>query len=309
MARSPNRIFRFVTSLRISSLHPPAVAARAHRGSRLRAWSGVVAGGVLLSAAFIGAAAAQGGRLDAIYEASLGGVVIGKGTWVVTIGDEDYAALVSGGTSGLMKAIGGGSGTTSAKGRILGGQFVPGSYLSSIMYGKKNETIRINLANGNVKDSSIEPVPPVNDERIPVTDVHRRGAADPMTGSLLRVPGTADPVGPDACRKTVAIFDGRMRYDLRLEFKRMETVTLAKSYQGPAVVCSVYFTPLAGYVPDRMAIKYLAAQRDMEITFAPIAGTRVLAPFRIKIPTPIGAGLIEATEFNSVATPRTVKTN
>jgi hypothetical protein len=181
--------------------------------------------------------------------------------------------------------------------------------VTSILYGKKKETIRIALANGNIKDSSITPEPPVNPDRIPVTEAHRQAVIDPMTGSLLRVAGTGNPVGPEACRNKVSIFDGRMRYDLRLEYRRMETITAKKGYHGPAVVCGVFFTPVSGYVPDRFAIKYLAERRDMEITFAPIAGTRVLAPFRIKIPTPIGAGLVEATEFSSVAAPRTAKTN
>ena len=59
----------------------------------------------------------------------------------------------------------------------------------------------------------------------------------------------------------------------------METVKAEKGYHGPAVVCAIYFSPIAGYVPDRPAIKYLAAQRNMEIWLAPIAGTRVLVPF------------------------------
>ena len=53
------------------------------------------------------------------------------------------------------------------------------------------------------------------------------------------------------------MFDGRVRYDLRSEFKRMETVKADRGYAGPAVVCAVYFTPISGYVPDRPAIKYL----------------------------------------------------
>ena len=65
-----------------------------------------------------------------------------------------------------------------------------------------------------------------------------------------------------------------MRYDLKLDFKRMETVKADKGYHGPAVVCAVYFTPIAGYIPDRPVIKYLAGQRNIEIAFAPIAGTR-----------------------------------
>ena len=65
-----------------------------------------------------------------------------------------------------------------------------------------------------------------------------------------------------------------MRYDLKLDYKRMETVKAEHGYHGPALVCAVYFTPVAGYIPDRPVIKYLAAQRNIEIAFVPIAGTR-----------------------------------
>src|SRR5882762_2081639 len=156
---------------------------------------------------------------------------------------------------------------------------------------------------------SSEPEPPVDPDRIPLTDAHRRGVYDPMTGSMLRVPGTADPLSPEACHTGAAIFDGRMRYDLRLDFKRMETVRAEKGYHGPVVVCSIFFSPVAGYIPDRPVIKYLAAQRGMEIAFAPVAGTRILVPFRLVIPTPFGTAMLEATQFITQATPpRVAKT-
>ncbi len=130
-----------------------------------------------------------------------------------------------------------------------------------------------------------------------------------MTGSMLRVPGTGDLMAPESCRVNAGIFDGRMRYDLKLDFKRMETVKAEKGYQGPVLVCAVYFTPVSGYIPDRPVIKYLAAQRNMEIVFAPVAGTRILVPFRMTIPTPLGPAVLEATQFITSATPpRVAKT-
>ena len=159
------------------------------------------------------------------------------------------------------------------------------------------------LANGNVKDYGIEPEPPIDPDRIPVTEAHRKGVYDPMTATLLRVPGTADPLTPDACHVGAPIFDGRMRYDLKLDFKRMDTVRAEKGYRGPVVVCAVYFSPVAGYIPDRPVIKYLAAQRNIEIAFAPVAGTRILVPFWMKIPTPLGQAMLEATQFVTQATP------
>jgi len=166
------------------------------------------------------------------------------------------------------------------------------------------------LANGGIKDYSIEPEPPVDPNRLPVTDAHRRNVFDPMTGSMLRVPGNADPLSPEACRAGASVFDGRMRYDLKLEFKRMETVRADKGYQGPVVVCAIYFTPVAGYIPDRPVVKYLAAARNMEIAFAPVLGTRILVPFRVVIPTPLGVAMLQATQFITTATPpRVAKTN
>jgi hypothetical protein len=266
----------------------------------------------VVAAVFVGLQAEDAraqGKVEAKYEASLAGIAIGKGAWNIAIGEDDYSAATSGVTTGLIKALGGGgSGSGTVQGRIIGGQFIPNAYLSSVMYGSKNETIRINLANGNVKDSSIEPEPPPSPDRIPVTDAHRRGVSDPMTGSLFRVPGNGDVLGPDGCSAKTSIFDGRMRYDLQLAYKGREVAKLAKG-EVPVVVCSIYFKPVAGYIPSRAAIKYLAAQRDMDVALAQIAGTRVLAPVRIRIPTPVGVGMIEATEFTTTATPHPAKTN
>ena len=272
----------------------------------LRVLGGLCTGACLLLAA--PSAFAQG-KLDARYEATLAGIPVGKGAWTIDIADDSFSASASGGTSGLLKAFAGGSGTGAAQGRVVNGALVSTNYSATTTTSKKSEAIRIVLSNGNVKEYAIEPEPPVDPDRLPITDANRRGVYDPMTGSMLRVPGSGDPLSPEACRTGAAIFDGRMRYDLKLDFKRMETVRAEKGYRGPVVVCAVYFSPVAGYIPDRPVIKYLAAQRNIEITFAPIAGTRILVPFRMVIPTPLGTAMLEATQFITQASPpRVAKT-
>jgi len=271
-----------------------------------------VLGGLLAGAAMLlsapHAAFAQG-KLDARYEATLAGIPVGKGAWTIEIADDQFSAAASGGTSGLLKAFAGGSGTGAAQGRVVNGALVASSYSATTTTSKKSEAIRILLANGNVKEFAIEPEPPVDADRLPVTDAHRRGVYDPMTGAMIKVPGTSEVLSPDSCRTGAGIFDGRMRYDLKLDFKRMETVKAEKGYHGPVVVCAVYFTPVAGYIPDRPVIKYLAAQRNIEIAFAPVAGTRILVPFRMTVPTPLGTAVLEATQFITQATPpRVAKT-
>jgi hypothetical protein len=268
--------------------------------SSLRALVGV--GALALCLAAPEGASAQG-RLDARYEATLAGIPVGKGAWTIEISDDQFSAAASGGTAGLLKAFSGGSGTSASQGRITAGALVPQAYVATTTTSKKSETVRMALVNGYVKEFSIDPEPPVDPDRIPVTDAHRHNVFDPMTGSMLRVPGTGDLMSPDSCHAGQPIFDGRMRYELKLDFKRMTSVKAEKGYSGPALVCAIYFSAVSGYIPDRPVIKYLTAQRNMEIVLVPIAGTRILVPYRMTVPTPIGTAVLEATQFLTSAAP------
>lgn len=257
-----------------------------------------------VSVAILAPAAQAQGRLDARYVAKLSGIPIGKGAWVVEINADQFVAAATGGTSGLLRVVASGEGRSSARGKVANGQLIPAAFASTIVSGKKTDQVRLGLASGTVKEVSIEPEPTPNPERVPLADSNRRGVSDPMTASLVRVPGNSDPVSADACRNTVSVFDGQMRYDIKLEFKRIEAVKAEKGYQGPAVVCGLYFSPIAGHVPGRAAIKYLVAQRKIEVWLAPIAGTRTLAPFRVTVPTPLGTGTLEATQFVTTTLPQ-----
>jgi Protein of unknown function (DUF3108) len=254
--------------------------------------------GVSLLATLAGAWPAHAqGRLDARYVVTLAGLQIGKGAWVIDIAEDQFTAAASGSTSGLLQVFSNGSGSGASRGQMVGGKPVSATYASNVTTDRKTEEIRISIARGNVKDYAV--VPPLIDspERIPVMESHRIAVNDPMTASLLRVPGNGDLMRPEACQQALSVFDGRMRYDLKLVFKRMDQVRAEKGYEGPVVVCSVQFTPIAGYVPSRPAVKYLIQQRDIEVWLAPIAATRVVVPFRLIVPTPMGMGVMTATQF------------
>ena len=266
-----------------------------------------------LLAAILAAAAASPawaqGKLDAHYTVTLAGIQIGECSWVIDINDTHYMAAASGITTGLLRAFTGGQGTSAARGTLQAGRPMSSIYASTITTSKKNDEVRITIADGNVKDFTVDPPQDKDPERVPITEAHQHGILDPMTATLLRVPGNGDPLSPEACKQMVAIFDGRLRYDLQVEFKRMDKVKADKGYAGPVVVCAVYFSPIAGYIPSRTAIKYISNLRDIEVWMAPIAGTRVLVPFRAQGPTPVGRIVLEATEFVSVASPTRASAN
>jgi hypothetical protein len=276
----------------------------------------ILAGAAVLSAALIdgrGAPAHAQGKLDARYTASLAGVPIGSGGWVVDVTEDQFTATANGGTSGLLRVFASGQGTSASRGSMANGQPVASTFASSIVTDQKFDEVRMVLGGGGVKEFIADPPVMPSPERVPITETHRRGVSDPMTASLIRIPGNGDTFVPEACQRTLAIFDGRMRYDLQLGFKRLDKVRSDKGYQGTVVVCSVRFSPIAGHIPDRAAIKYLAALRDIELWLAPLAGTRLMVPYRISVPTPLGVGVLQATQFVSIpqasrATATSVKT-
>lgn len=246
-------------------------------------------------------ASAQG-RLDARYEVTVGGIPFGRGTWQISVGDDQFTTAVSGTTTGVFRLLTTGTGNSASRGSVAAGQLNAASYSSSIATDKKYDEVRMAISAGTVRDIIAEPPTTPHPERVPLHEQHRRGVLDPLTAAIMRVPGTGNTFVPQACNRRLAVFDGRMRYDVQLAYKRLDKVHSERGYQGTVVVCSATFAPVAGHVPSRPVIKYLVALRDAEIWLAPIAGTRLMVPYRVTLPTPFGQGILQATQF--VSTPQ-----
>jgi hypothetical protein len=230
-------------------------------------------------------------------------VPFGKGSWLIDVRDDQYSAVMSGGTSGLLRLFTKGQGSSAVRGTVTGGQLSPSTFSSSIHTDKKYDDVRMVMNAFTVKDYVADPPTTPSPERVPITEAVRRGVSDPMTGAMIRVPGNGDTFVPEVCHRTLAIFDGRMRYDLQLAYKRLDKVKSDKGYQGTVVVCAVRFAPVAGHIPSRPVIKYLIDLRDTEMWLAPMAGTRLMVPYRASITTPLGQGILEANQFVSVPYP------
>jgi hypothetical protein len=286
----------------LAALKPDGTKVRQLRVKQgLRSVWAILAFAVPLAALMAPGQASAQGRLEASYTMSLAGLPIGKGTWVIDISDSQYSSVAAGGSIGLLRTFTGGEGKTVTTGTLQAGKPLASTYAATIKSSRKTDEIRLSVNKGEVKDLKLDPPRDDDAERIKITDEHQRGVLDPMTATLVRVPGAGNLMAPEACQRTLAIFDGRLRYDLQLAYKRMDTVKAEKGYDGPVVVCAVYFKPVAGYIPSRAAIKYMSKLRDIEVWLAPIAGTRVLVPFRAAGPTPVGTAVLEATQFVSVA--------
>jgi hypothetical protein len=251
------------------------------------------------------APAAADGTLEARYVVTLTGIVLGQGSFVVEVSDEGYSAAGSAMVAGMLKVITPAKGTAAAQGQIINGKVRPINYSVSSESKERSEEIRLAGTAGTIRDLVVMPPRREDDrDRVPITDEHRVGAVDPMSASLMVVSGSGDLTGPDACSRTIPIYDGRSRYDLLLSYERTEPVKDVKGYSGLAAVCRVTYRPVAGHREHRKQVKELSENRDIYAWLAPVAGTRVLVPLRVTIGSKVGTFVVQATQFSSELKPR-----
>src|SRR5215472_19135775 len=154
--------------------------------TRIARWFRLTSAAVVTVCLLGGHAGAQG-KLDARYTATLAGVPIGKGTWVIEIGDDQFTASASGMTTGLLRVFATGQGNGASRGTVRGDNLAPTTFVSTINNDKRVEELRIVLSAGTVKDLVLDPPTTPSPDRVPLTDAHRRGVIDPMSAGLIRV--------------------------------------------------------------------------------------------------------------------------
>ena len=266
---------------------------------------------VALICALLAAASARAqGKLKAHYTISMTGVTIGEIVWLVGIGGTLYTTTASGKASGVLSKLVNGEGSVEAQGSLAADRLMPSSYTSTITDDDGTIKLQMTFVDG-VATETIAPQPPVYADRVPVTDADRRGIADPLSAVLLPTKLGGGAMAASDCHRTLNIFDGRRRYNLALSYNRMDKVAVERGYSGPILVCAVVLQPIAGYRADSMIVKYVAGRRNMELWFAPIAGTSIIAPLRVLMPTLIGTLKIQADRFEAAAaaaTPAPVET-
>lgn len=241
--------------------------------------------------------------LDASYSVSIAGLAIGRFDLAVQVTGKSYRLSGTGRVDGLARLFSSGHGAAESYGTLRDGKVVPVHY-SYWERGSKSLAIDMDVTGGDVHRMSV--VPPVEPapDRVPVTELHRRGILDPMSALLVPVRGNGPPLSPAACAQTLAIFDGRQRFDIDLSYAGLHDVRAPRGYRGPVVVCRAAYRPIAGHRAAKKEVRQAQANRSIEVWLAPIEGTRLLLPYRISIRTVLGEGVAEADRFEARPAPR-----
>jgi len=257
------------------------------------------AAALLATVATIDLARAQA-KLDASYTISVARIPVGSATATLTLGADSYAISANGKASAVLRILASGDGTLAARGTIKDGKVSPLSFSSKTSQDDDTLEVAMTFEDGAVKELKAS-APQPSADRLELTDAHRRGVLDPLSALLVPAAAGGDGLTQEACRRTLPVFDGRRRFDLKLAFKRMDKVRADKGYAGPVVVCAMTFVPVAGHRASSTIMKYLSDGRDMEIALAPVAGARMLAPFRVTIVNLLGNLVLDADRFETQA--------
>jgi hypothetical protein len=257
------------------------------------------AGRILLAVGVMacGAAGASADSWRATYNLSLLGLPIGTASTTGEFSRNAYRIEGSAKLSGLAMLVASSKGAAAGAGAIIAGRVSPASFAVTAANAKMTRTMRMSLASSAVTGVDISPPFEDKPDRVPLREQDKRGIVDPVGAIVIPVSGADPLVGPAACTRTIPIFDGYTRFDVRLAYVGQRRVTGA-GYSGPVAVCTVRYIPIAGHRADRPGTKFMAENKSIEVWLAPVESARVLLPYRVSVKTMIGTAIIEASEFS-----------
>ncbi|MFZ2099095.1 MAG: DUF3108 domain-containing protein [Oricola sp.] len=228
------------------------------------------------------------------YAVSALGLPVGMSRFETAITPRSYTLSGTLKARGLAALFAPTTGSLAAEGRIGRDRVEARTFSLDYVTGGRKQRTEIGFARGAVTRTLNAPEVKKEGGWIEVEARHLSGALDPI--SALLVPAAS---ARSVCNRTVRVFDGAMRADVKLTYLRTVPFRTA-GFKGDAVTCRARFLPVSGYPKGKSEIAWMRDKSRIDIAFAPIAGTGLFAPVSARIGTQIGPVTIYATRFESV---------
>jgi hypothetical protein len=263
----------------------------------VRTFGVALAGALLFSGGFVGNAEAAeafpaAGRIVATYDVAVAGFSLGELHLDARFEGPAYKMKGEGKFSLFLIKTYKSEGTAASTGRLRNQGPEPASFTVNYESGDKNEERRISFKGGDVKDFDIIPPKKAGKKRVPVTTQQLRDVLDPLSAAFLHMQS-----GDSVCDDTMPVFDGRLRYDIVLQPKRIDNLPseAPRGLSGPVQVCAVKFVPVSGHKPDNATIQYLSKTDRIEARLVRLPETSLYVPLWIGVPTIIGSAAVTLT--------------
>ena len=250
------------------------------------------------------ASAGQGFAADPVrvftkYGISIAGIPIGNARVNTVFNGKKFKISANGRTAGISRLVSDGRGTLRAEGVVGKNRAFPSNFSMDTVDDKLITKVRMSMSKGNIKRLVAAPSLLKRADRIPVLKKHHRSILDPLSAFLVPLDRDGKIEPAKACNRTIPVFDGWQRFNIRLSFSTTKNANLGgrDGYSGLVVVCKARYVPIAGHRPTRKATVYLANNQNMELWLAPIKGIPTLVPVHLSIGTKIGTLALSANIF------------
>lgn len=195
-----------------------------------------------------------------------------------------YETRINMETSGLIGALFNLRFDANSVGAWQGGNIVPERYHTANVWRGNAREVSIDYVDGVAR--KVSTVPPYSAEDMKKVDPAMiPGAIDP-TSAVTSLVLTSALEG--RCRPQTAIYDGRRRYDAKLETLEAEILksSSAAPFAGKAEGCKLSFKRIAGFKPDKKRLQDF----EVDIWQADIGVEDGRVPVRLELSTPWGNG-------------------
>ncbi|VAV93088.1 hypothetical protein MNBD_ALPHA06-2097 [hydrothermal vent metagenome] len=228
--------------------------------------------------------------VDITYGGRVFGIPVMKANISADFVGENYAARADFRTSGLLSIFSKIQVIASASGQVKNQKLQTKEYWHKELDGRKNRELSMSYGDELV---TIRVDPPLYSMGDPPASMQQRlEALDPVSAILaLAVTNVTD----QQCNSTIKVFDGKQRYDLRMQAGEVKTIR-TRAYKGKALRCQVWYVPVAGFDADDLAnpedyqkpvIMWLSKSKDSEFQI----------PVRFEAKLSFGTAVIEARKI------------
>lgn len=236
-------------------------------------------------------------KVTATYKLSFAGFGVGDYRFNAQFDKNGYAATGHTKVSalfGTFKWVGdfSGSGALDAAG------IRPSAFQMSYKTKKKVTSVKLGFTGPGVTSIALVPQRPPSPEVIKLKPENLQNVFDPMAAMIA----VSDAKPADACNRTLPVFDGKVRYDLRLSFKGHEQVKGRNPSGQPKelVVCRVKYVPIAGHKPKDFEDPWID-YNNIEIALRAVPKVGIYVPYRVTVPSSLGNAVMTADTINITA--------
>jgi hypothetical protein len=184
--------------------------------------------------------------LELGYDLYVGGISLGKVAMSARFQGEDYKAISTLETKGIVNAFWQSKIEAASSGQLSDGRVQPSLY-DSFSQNRSVQRRHATLTFGPEGPKALLTDPPYGENRYPVSEDQRKRTLDPLSAAIALTNSSTSQQGKP-CETVAPIFDGRRRYDVAFNFVKKTDVHMDNGlYSGPALVCQIHYNQIAGY--------------------------------------------------------------